>query len=55
VQNLAETERTPSDPELAWRVLGLLNLYRLIVPTVLIVLAAVASRPQPLGAASPAL
>jgi two-component system sensor histidine kinase PilS (NtrC family) len=55
VQNLAETERTPGDPELAWRVLGLLNLYRLIVPTVLIILAALASRPQPLGAASPAL
>ncbi|HUG03489.1 MAG TPA: hypothetical protein VML92_03560, partial [Steroidobacteraceae bacterium] len=55
MQNLAETERTPGDPELAWRVLGLLNLYRLIVPSVLIVLAALASRPQPLGAASPAL
>jgi two-component system sensor histidine kinase PilS (NtrC family) len=55
VKNLAETERTPGDPELAWRVLGLLNLYRLIVPSVLVVLAALASRPQPLGAASPAL
>jgi two-component system sensor histidine kinase PilS (NtrC family) len=55
VKTPAETERTPGDPELAWRVLGLLNLYRLSVPSVLIVLAALASRPQPLGAASPAL
>jgi two-component system sensor histidine kinase PilS (NtrC family) len=51
----AEIEKTAGDPELAWRVLGLLNLYRLVIPSVLIALALLASRPQLLGAASPAL
>ena len=51
----AEIERAPGDPELAWRVLGLLNLYRLTVPSVLAVLNLVASQPQTLGAASPTL
>lgn len=51
----ADIERTAGDPELAWRVLGLLNLYRLAVPSALVVLALVASHPQTLGAASPAL
>ena len=51
----AEIERAPGDPELAWRVLGLLNLYRLAVPSVLAVLNLVASQPQTLGAASPTL
>jgi two-component system sensor histidine kinase PilS (NtrC family) len=55
VQNPAEIERAPGDPELAWRVLGLLNLYRLTVPSVLAVLYLVASQPQTLGAASPTL
>jgi len=55
VQNPAENERAPGDPELAWRVLGLLNLYRLTVPSVLAVLYLVASQPQTLGAASPTL
>ncbi|MFZ2509066.1 MAG: ATP-binding protein [Steroidobacteraceae bacterium] len=41
-----EIERTTGDPELAWRVLGLLNLYRLIVPSVLSVMLALASMPQ---------
>jgi two-component system sensor histidine kinase PilS (NtrC family) len=50
-----EIARTPGDPELAWRVLGLLNLYRLVIPSVLIALALLASRPQLLGAISPAL
>lgn len=50
----AEIEKTAGDPELAWRVLGLLNLYRLAIPSVLIALALLASRPQLLGAASPA-
>ncbi len=45
----AEIERTSGDPELAWRVLGLLNLYRLSVPSVLSVLFALASRPQSLA------
>ena len=43
------------DPELAWRVLGLLNLYRLAIPSVLVALALIASRPQTLGAESPTL
>lgn len=51
----AEIERTAGDPELAWRVLGLLNLYRLAIPSVLVVLALVSSRPQLLGAANPTL
>ena len=55
MKNPAELERTTGDPELAWRVLGLLNLYRLSIPSVLVVLMALSSRPQPLGAASPAL
>ncbi len=55
MKNPAEIERTAGDPELAWRVLGLLNLYRLSVPSVLVVLALVASQPQTLGVASPAI
>ena len=51
----AEIERTAGDPELAWRVLGLLNLYRLSVPSVLGVLALVSSQPQTLGVASSTL
>ena len=49
VKKPAETEKTAGDPELAWRVLGLLNLYRLVVPSVLVALALLASRPQLLG------
>ncbi|MGH8198010.1 MAG: sensor histidine kinase [Steroidobacteraceae bacterium] len=51
----AEMERMTGDPELAWRVLGLLNLYRLSIPSGLAVLALVASRPQMLGAVFPTL
>ncbi len=51
----AETEKSAGDPELAWRVLGLLNLYRLGIPSVLVVLALLATRPQLLGAAYPTL
>ncbi len=54
MQNPAESEKTTGDPELAWRVLGLLNLYRLSVPTVLLVLSLLAVHPQMLGAALPA-
>ncbi len=50
-----DIERTTSDPELAWRVLGLLNLYRLSVPLVLMVLSLLASRPLQLGAAQPGI
>jgi two-component system sensor histidine kinase PilS (NtrC family) len=55
VQKPAETEKTTGDPELAWRVLGLLNLYRLVVPSVLVALALLASRPQLLGGSAPSL
>jgi two-component system sensor histidine kinase PilS (NtrC family) len=53
VKNPVEIEKTVGDPELAWRVLGLLNLYRLGIPSVLVVLALLATRPQLLGAAHP--
>jgi two-component system, NtrC family, sensor histidine kinase PilS len=55
VKNPADIERSAGDPELAWRVLGLLNLYRLSLPTVLFVVAAVAGRPSQLGAVYPTL
>ncbi|HEY8266804.1 MAG TPA: ATP-binding protein [Steroidobacteraceae bacterium] len=55
MQEPAENERTAGDPELAWRVLGLLNLYRLAIPSVLVALSLIASRPQTLGAESPTL
>ena len=51
----ADIERTTGDPELAWRVLGLLNLYRLSVPSVLSVLLALASRPHSLGPEFPSV
>ncbi len=53
MNEIREIDRAPGDPELAWRVLGLLNIYRLIVPSVLAVLASVAVRPQSLGVAWP--
>ncbi|MGH8250259.1 MAG: sensor histidine kinase [Steroidobacteraceae bacterium] len=55
MKNPAELERSSGDPELAWRVLGLLNLYRLAIPSVLFALSLLASRPQQLGAAFPTL
>jgi two-component system sensor histidine kinase PilS (NtrC family) len=33
----SDAERVESDPELAWRVLGILNIHRLLVPTLLVV------------------
>jgi two-component system sensor histidine kinase PilS (NtrC family) len=53
VQKPADIEKSAGDPELAWRVLGLLNLYRLAIPSVLVALALLATRPQTLGAAAP--
>jgi two-component system, NtrC family, sensor histidine kinase PilS len=55
VKKPADIAKPAGDPELAWRVLGLLNLYRLTIPSVLIALALLATRPQTLGASSPAL
>jgi len=53
VQKPADIEKSAGDPELAWRVLGLLNLYRLAIPSVLVALALLAAPPQTLGATSP--
>ncbi len=50
-----DIERTPGDPELAWRVLGLLNIYRLSVPSVLSVLVALASPPHSQGPEFPSV
>jgi two-component system sensor histidine kinase PilS (NtrC family) len=55
VHRPADIDKAAGDPELAWRVLGLLNLYRLAIPSVLVALALLATRPQTLGAAAPAL
>jgi len=55
VKNRADIEKSTGDPELAWRVLGLLNLYRLSLPTVLLVIAIVAGSPMQLGAVYPTL
>jgi two-component system sensor histidine kinase PilS (NtrC family) len=55
VKKPAATENTAGDPELAWRVLGLLNLYRLVVPSVLVALALLAARWQPLGGIAPSV
>lgn len=52
--NPVELEKTGGDPELAWRVLGLLNLYRLSIPSLLLALSLLASRPPLLGAVFPA-
>lgn len=51
MKNPVEPEKSGGDPELAWRVLGLLNLYRLSVPSLLLALSLLASRPTLLGAA----
>jgi two-component system sensor histidine kinase PilS (NtrC family) len=50
-----DIERVYGDPELAWRVLGLLNVYRLLVPSVLSVLAGVVPAPRSPGAVAPGL
>ncbi len=53
MKNPVDLEKSTGDPELAWRVLGLLNLYRLSIPSLLLALALLASRPPLLGAAFP--
>ncbi len=55
MKNPADLEKTTGDPELAWRVLGLLNLYRLSIPLLLLILSLLPSQPQLLGAAIPHL
>ena len=51
----AEAERTTGDPQLAWRVLGLLNLHRLSVPSVLLAVTLLTTGPLSLGALFPNL
>jgi len=48
-----DKERVYGDPDLAWRVLGLLNVFRLLVPTVLYSVAALSESPRYLGATLP--
>ncbi len=50
-----DIERVYGDPDLAWRVLGLLNVYRLLVPTALFVLAALLPSERGPGSAAPGL
>jgi len=50
-----DIDRVYGDPELAWRVLGLLNVYRLLVPSVLSVVAGLSAEPRALGITMPAL
>jgi two-component system sensor histidine kinase PilS (NtrC family) len=50
-----DIERVYGDPDLAWRVLGLLNVYRLLVPTALSVLAAAAPALRGPGSSAPEL
>ena len=50
-----DDERPYGDPDLVWRVLGLLNVFRLLVPTVLSVVVALTPAPRFLGTTSPAL
>jgi two-component system sensor histidine kinase PilS (NtrC family) len=50
-----DRERIYGDPDLVWRVLGLLNVFRLLVPTVLSVVIALSAAPRYLGSTSRAL
>jgi two-component system sensor histidine kinase PilS (NtrC family) len=47
--------RGHSDPELAWRVLGLLNIFRLLVPIVLVSLFWLGGAPHVVGESAPQL
>ncbi|HPF26637.1 MAG TPA: ATP-binding protein [Steroidobacteraceae bacterium] len=49
----ATTHQTPTD--LAWRVLGLVNLYRLLIPPALIAVRAGVGAASPIGSADPRL
>ena len=51
----ADLERGHGDPELAWRILGLLNIYRLLVPTFLTITLASGASARSLGVAWPSL
>lgn len=48
-----DAERVESDPELAWRVLGILNIHRLLVPSLLAMAVSLDLGPAPFGALEP--
>ena len=50
-----DNKRPYGDPDLVWRVLGLLNVFRLLVPTVLSVVTALTPAPRFLGSTAPVL
>ncbi len=50
-----DAERVYGDPNLVWRVLGLLNVFRLLVPSVLSTVAALSPAPRFLGSTWPTL
>jgi len=50
-----DKERIDGDPDLVWRVLGLLNVFRLMIPTILSVVIGLTAEPRYLGATSQAL
>lgn len=51
----SDAERVESDPELAWRVLGILNIHRLLVPSLLVVVVGLGAPLSPFGAYEPDL
>ena len=48
-----DAERVESDPELAWRVLGILNIHRLLIPSLLAAAVGLGLRPAPFGGFEP--
>ena len=50
-----DNKRLYGDPDLVWRVLGLLNVFRLLVPTVLSAVTALTPAPRLLGSTAPVL
>ncbi|MFO1375844.1 MAG: ATP-binding protein [Steroidobacteraceae bacterium] len=48
-----DAERVESDPELAWRVLGILNIHRLLIPSLLAAAVGLGLRPAPFGGLEP--
>jgi len=50
-----DSERVHGDPDLAWRVLGLLNVFRLLVPTVLYAVLALGDKSSYLASTLPGL
>lgn len=50
---VSDSERVESDPELAWRVLGILNIHRLFVPCLLAVAVGLNLREVPFGGLQP--